>query len=147
MVVPPKPYIPISTLRTAVSYPAVPGTYPDDAIRQALIDARLARLADELDREEVWSQRLSSGEQQRLAIARALLSRPAWLFLDESTSAVEEKLEAELYATLAQRLPDTTIVSIGHRSAVVALHRRHIEMAPQGDRFTLRDAAKAAAAE
>jgi putative ATP-binding cassette transporter len=95
----------------------------------------------------VWSQRLSSGEQQRLAIARALLKRPDWLFLDESTSAVEEKLEAELYAMLARRLPDTTIMSIGHRSAVVGLHRRHIEMAPEGDRFTLRDAAKAAAAE
>jgi putative ATP-binding cassette transporter len=145
MVVPPKPYIPISSLRTAVTYPSVPGTYADDEIRQALVDAHLASLADQLDREEVWSQRLSSGEQQRLAIVRALLKRPDWLFLDESTSAVEEKLEAELYAVLARRLPNTTIVSIGHRSAVVGLHRRHIEMAPEGDRFTLRDAAKAAA--
>jgi putative ATP-binding cassette transporter len=147
MVVPPKPYIPISTLRAAVTYPAVSGTYPDDEIRRALVDSHLGALADQLDREEVWSQRLSSGEQQRLAIARALLKRPDWLFLDESTSAVEEKLEAELYAMLARRLPDTTIMSIGHRSAVVGLHRRHIEMAPEGDRFTLRDAAKAAAAE
>jgi putative ATP-binding cassette transporter len=147
MVVPAKPYIPISTLRTAVTYPAVPGTYPDDQIRQALIDAHLPALADHLEREEVWSQRLSSGEQQRLAIARALLARPDWLFLDEATSAVEEALEAELYAVLARRLPDTTIVSIGHRSAVVGLHRRHIEMAPEGDHFTLRDAAKAAPAE
>jgi putative ATP-binding cassette transporter len=147
MVVPPKPYIPISTLRAAVTYPAVSGTYADDDIRQALIDSHLASLADQLDREDVWSQRLSSGEQQRLAIARALLKRPDWLFLDESTSAVEEKLEAELYAMLARRLPDTTIMSIGHRSAVVGLHRRHIEMAPAGERFTVRDAAKAAAAE
>jgi putative ATP-binding cassette transporter len=147
MVVPPKPYIPISTLRTAVTYPAVSGAYADDEIRQALVDSHLGSLADQLDREEVWSQRLSSGEQQRLAIARALLKRPDWLFLDESTSAVEEKLEAELYAMLARRLPDTTIMSIGHRSAVVGLHRRHIEMVPEGDRFTLRDAAKARAAE
>jgi putative ATP-binding cassette transporter len=147
MVVPPKPYIPISTLRTAVTYPAVSGAYADDDIRQALVDSHLGSLTDQLDREEVWSQRLSSGEQQRLAIARALLKRPDWLFLDESTSAVEEKLEAELYAMLARRLPDTTIMSIGHRSAVVGLHRRHIEMAPEGERFTLRDAAKAAAAE
>jgi putative ATP-binding cassette transporter len=130
-----------------VTYPAVSGTYADDDIRQALIDSHLASLADQLDREDVWSQRLSSGEQQRLAIARALLKRPDWLFLDESTSAVEEKLEAELYAMLARRLPDTTIMSIGHRSAVVGLHRRHIEMAPEGERFTVRDAAKAAAAE
>ena len=83
MVVPAKPYIPISTLRAAVTYPAVPGTYLDDDIRRALVDAHLGDLVNELDREEVWSQRLSSGEQQRVALARALLMRPDWLFLDE----------------------------------------------------------------
>jgi putative ATP-binding cassette transporter len=147
MVLPPKPYIPIGTLRSAVTYPAVSGTYRDEDIRSALTDAHLSSLAGELDREEVWSQRLSSGEQQRLALARALLLRPAWLLLDESTSAVEEKLEAELYAMLKQRLPETTIISIGHRSTLAGLHRRHLEMAPDGDRFTLRDAAPAEAAE
>ena len=147
MVLPPKPYIPIGTLRSAVTYPAVAGTYRDEDIRAALADAHLGSLAGELDRQEVWSQRLSSGEQQRLAIARALLLRPDWLLLDESTSAVEEKLEAELYAVVAQRLPGTTIVSIGHRSTLAALHRRHLEMAPDGERFTLRDATPAEAAE
>ena len=147
MVMPPKPYFPIGTLRAAVTYPAVPGTYRDDDIRAALADAHLGDLVDQLDREDAWSQRLSSGEQQRLALARALLMRPDWLFLDESTSAVEEKLEAELYAVLARRLPKTTIVSIGHRSTLVKLHRRHLEMTPQDEHFTLRDAAKAAAAE
>jgi putative ATP-binding cassette transporter len=140
MVVPPKPYIAIGALRAAVTYPAVPGTYTDDDIRAALADAHLPQLVDELDREEVWSQRLSSGEQQRLALARALLMRPDWLFLDESTSAVDEKLEAELYEVLARRLSGTTIMSIGHRSAVVGLHQRHLEMTPDADRFTLRDA-------
>ena len=147
MVVPPKPYIPISTLRAAVTYPAVPGTYTDEDIRRALVDAHLPDLVDQLDREDVWSQRLSSGEQQRVALARALLMRPDWLFLDESTSAVEEKLEAELYAVLAKRLPKTTIVSIGHRSAVVALHQRHLEMKPESHHFTLGDAPKITAAE
>lgn len=145
MVVPPKPYIPIGTLRAAVTYPAVAGTYTDDDIRQALTDVHLPNLVGELDHEEVWSQRLSSGEQQRLALARALLARPDWLLLDESTSAVEESLEAELYALLARRLPKTTVVSIGHRSTLTALHQRHLEMTPEGDHFTLRDAAKAAA--
>jgi vitamin B12/bleomycin/antimicrobial peptide transport system ATP-binding/permease protein len=125
----------------------VAGTYSDDQIRDALTAAHLGSLVGEIDREEVWSQRLSSGEQQRLALARVLLFRPNWLFLDEATSAVDEKLEAELYAVLAQRLPDTTIMSIGHRSAVAALHQRHIEMAPEGDHFTLREVPKAAAAE
>ena len=83
MVVPAKPYIPISTFRAAVTYPAVPGTYSDDDIRRALDDTHLGDLVNELDREEVWSQRLSSGEQQRVALARALLMRPDWLFLDQ----------------------------------------------------------------
>jgi putative ATP-binding cassette transporter len=146
MVVPPKPYIPIGTLRAAVTYPAVPGAYSDEDIRSALVDVHLGDLVDQLNREEVWSQHLSSGEQQRVALARALLMRPDWLFLDEATSAVEEKLEADLYATLTQRLPRTTIVSIGHRSSLLALHHRHLAMIPGDNRFALRDVAKTAAA-
>jgi vitamin B12/bleomycin/antimicrobial peptide transport system ATP-binding/permease protein len=145
MVVPAKPYIPIGTLRDAVTYPAVHGTYLDEDIRSALKDAHLDDLVDQLDREDIWSQHLSSGEQQRVAIARALLMRPDWLFLDESTSAVEEKLEADLYATLARRLPGTTIMSIGHRSSAFPLHQRHLAMIAQGDHFALRNVAKAAA--
>jgi vitamin B12/bleomycin/antimicrobial peptide transport system ATP-binding/permease protein len=147
MVVPQKPYIPIETLRAAVTYPAMPDTYSDDDIRKALTDAHLGDLAGHLDREDVWSQRLSGGEQQRLALARALLMRPDWLFLDESTSALDEKLEAELYAVIAKHLPNTTVVSIGHRSTLGAFHRRRIEMMPEGDHFTPRDAAKVTAAE
>jgi putative ATP-binding cassette transporter len=147
MVVPQKPYIPIGTLRAAVSYPAAPDAYSDEAIRKALTDAHIGFLADQLDREEIWSQRLSGGEQQRIAIARALLKRPDWLFLDESTSALDEKLEAELYRMLKQRLPKTTIVTIGHRSTLAAFHARRLEMTESGaGQFTPRDT-KAQAAE
>ena len=107
---------------------------------------RLASLIPCLDREEAWSQRLSGGEQQRIALARALLARPDWLFLDESTSALDEKLEAELYKILATRLPKTTIVSIGHRSTLGAFHRRRLDMiATEGGQFTPRDTPAAAA--
>ncbi|WP_412773785.1 ABC transporter ATP-binding protein/permease [Nitrobacter sp.] len=142
MIVPPRPYLPIGTLRAAVSYPALPGNYSDDEIRSALVDVYLPNLVDRLDREEVWSQQLSSGEQQRVAIARVLLMRPSWLFLDESTSAVDEELEAKLYAVLARRLPNTTIVSIGHRSAILRLHQRHLAMRSAGSCSILRDAAE-----
>jgi len=141
MVLPTRPYFPINSLRAAVTYPAVAGTYSDEAIRRALVDAHLGDLVDELDRLDVWSQRLSTGEQQRLALARVFLRRPDWLFLDESTAAVEEKLEAELYAMLARRLPKTTIMTIGHHAAVIALHKRHLEMTRKNNHFTLRDAA------
>jgi vitamin B12/bleomycin/antimicrobial peptide transport system ATP-binding/permease protein len=144
MVVPTRPYFPISTLRAAVTYPAVAGTYPDEAIRKAIVDAHLGDLVDELDQVDVWSQRLSSGEQQRLALARVFLRRPDWLFLDEATAAVEEDLEAELYAMLARRLPGATIMTIGHHAAVVALHKRHLEMVRENNRFTLRDAGMSA---
>jgi putative ATP-binding cassette transporter len=147
MVVPQKPYIPIGTLRAAVSYPGGPDTYTDADIRSALADARIGFLADQLDREEIWSQRLSGGEQQRLAIARALLKKPEWLLLDESTSALDEKLEAELYRMLTQRLPKTTIVTIGHRSSLAAFHMRRLDMTENSaGQFTPRDV-KAEAAE
>jgi vitamin B12/bleomycin/antimicrobial peptide transport system ATP-binding/permease protein len=145
MVVPQKPYIPIAPLREAVAYPSAPSAYGDDAIRKALEDVHLGGLAGQLDREDVWSQRLSGGEQQRVALARALLMRPDWLFLDESTSALDEKLEAEMYAVLAERLPATTIISIGHRSTLAALHHRRLGMTPEGDHFALRDEARVAA--
>jgi putative ATP-binding cassette transporter len=147
MVVPQKPYIPIGTLRAAVSYPAAPDAYADEDIRRALTDAHIGFLADQLDREDVWSQRLSGGEQQRIAIARALLEKPDWLLLDESTSALDEKLEAELYRMLKQRLQKTTIVTIGHRSSLAAFHARRLDMTENGTgQFTPRDT-KAEAAE
>ena len=141
MVVPQKPYIPIGTLRAAISYPAASDVYTDDDIRQVLEQARLGFLAEDLDREDTWSQRLSGGEQQRIVLARAMLARPQWLFLDESTSALDEKLEADLYRTLVERLPNTAIVSISHRSTLAAWHSRHMEMiAKEGRLFVPRDA-------
>jgi putative ATP-binding cassette transporter len=145
MVVPQKPYLPIAPLRAAVTYPSPPGTYGDEAIVRALNDVQLGGLVDQLDHEEVWSQRLSGGEQQRIALARALLLRPDWLFLDESTSALDEKMEAQVYTLLAERLPATTVISIGHRATLEAFHHRRLGMTPEGDHFTLRDEARMAA--
>jgi putative ATP-binding cassette transporter len=142
MVVPPKPYIPIGPLRAAVAYPAEPGAYSDDEIRAALADACLPDLVDQLDHEVVWSQRLSSGEQQRIAFARALLMQPDWLFLDEATSALDLKLEAQLHAVVAKRLPTTTVVSIGHRTTLDAFYQRHLEMVERDRHFVIREKAQ-----
>ena len=126
---PQRPYIPLGTLRQAVTYPAEPGTIPDAAVHQALADAGLAALAPELDADEPWAQRLSGGEQQRLAVARALLLRPDWLFLDEATASLDPEAEADMYRALRDRLPGTTILSIAHRPAVADWHERQLRMA------------------
>jgi putative ATP-binding cassette transporter len=131
---PQKPYIPLGTLRRAVCYPAAVDTYPDSAVRAALVDAGLGHLTAELDLDAAWAQRLSGGEQQRLALARALLTRPDWLFMDEATASLDPAGQAELYRILRERLPQTGIVSIAHAPEVVALHDRQLVLrrAPEG---------------
>jgi len=133
MLSPQHPYFPQGSLKAALSYPSDPDAFSREDMMKALVGARLEQFADRLDEESDWGLRLSGGEQQRVAIARALLARPDWLFLDEATSALDEKLESEIYAALKQRLPHTTIVSIGHRSALRAFHQRHLVMEPLGD--------------
>ncbi|WP_430910765.1 ABC transporter ATP-binding protein/permease [Methylobacterium sp. sgz302541] len=140
LVLPQRPYIPLGTLRGAVVYPNTTDQFPDTVIREALEAAQLGHLATKLDEVETWDRVLSGGEQQRLAIARALLAKPDWLFLDESTAALDEPSEAAIYRMLRERLPGTTIVSIGHRLTLNALHDRRIDMKAAGDgRFEPRE--------
>ena len=119
-----QPYLPIATLRAAVSYPAREGTFADEKIREALRLFGLTDLVERLDETDHWEKRLSSGEQQRLAFARILLHEPGWVFLDDATGALDEETERRAYATLQQRLPRATVVSIAHRPAVERYHAR-----------------------
>ena len=146
MLLPQRPYIPMGTLREAVQYPGLAGDHPDAEMETALAAARLPKLAGRLDEEAAWAQVLSLGEQQRLAVARALIARPDWLFLDEATAALDESTEAAIYEVLKAKLPETTIVSIGHRSTLIAMHERQIELAAGDDGvFKTRDVEKAGA--
>jgi vitamin B12/bleomycin/antimicrobial peptide transport system ATP-binding/permease protein len=135
---PQRPYLPIGSLRRAVAYPSDPASIGDAAIVAALRRCRLHKLVDRLDEEQHWAQVLSPGEQQLLALARAFLHAPRWLFLDEATSALDESTEAHVYRELGRQLPDTTIVSIAHRPGVAAYHDRQLVLVPSGDGMTLR---------
>lgn len=121
MFIPQKPYLPLGTLRAALNYP---GNKPiDDTELIYLMDlCQIGYLKDKLDLEADWSHVLSVGEQQRLAFVRAHIQHPQWLFLDEATSALDEDTEATMYSLLQERLTQTTVVSVGHRSTLNKYH-------------------------
>jgi putative ATP-binding cassette transporter len=123
---PQKAYLPMGSLRHAVTYPAEPGRFPAAEVAEALQAVGLGHLAGELERGEHWAHSLSGGEQQRLAFARAILNKPDWLFLDEATSALPDADQEALYRLLKERLPHTTLVSIGHRGSLGAQHERRL---------------------
>jgi putative ATP-binding cassette transporter len=125
---PQRPYLPLGSLKRAVCYPLDAEAVPEAAIRAALADVGLPHLADRLEEEDAWDRRLSGGEQQRLAFARALLVKPGALFLDEATASLDPAAEERLYGLLRERLPDTTVLSIAHRPAVAAFHDRGLRV-------------------
>lgn len=130
---PQRPYLPLGAIRDVVSYPASPVEFSDEQIKDVLNAVGLPQLVDRLDDHQHWSMQLSPGEQQRIAFARALLQKPAWLFLDEATSALDEAAEAKLYKLLKESLPGTTIISIGHRPALLGFHSRRLELREDGN--------------
>jgi putative ATP-binding cassette transporter len=146
MLLPQRPYIPIGPLREALAYPAPTSNFSDDQLRGALIKVGLASFADRLYDSDNWQMRLSGGEQQRLAVARALLAEPDWLFLDESTASLDEKSEAALYRAIVETLPKTTLVSIGHQATINLFHKRRIAFEPHdGEAATIASAPAPAA--
>lgn len=114
---PQRPYFPLGSLKHAVVYPGKELEVDDETVRAALHAVELPDLANRLQEMENWGQILSGGEQQRLAIARALIARPDWLFLDEATSALDTPMAARINATLRRMLPQTTVVAISHNPA------------------------------
>jgi putative ATP-binding cassette transporter len=139
MMLPQRPYFPVGSLLAAIVYPAEASSFSPQQVGDALVQVGLPKLASRLDEDAHWNRTLSLGEQQRLGIARALLHAPQYLFLDEATASLDEPSEAALYGLLKDKLPATTIVSIGHRSTLEAFHQRGVTLARSGDRFALQD--------
>lgn len=127
-----QPYLPLGPLRSAITYPAPAEDLPDHAVRQALADVQLGHLAEHLDETKDWMTTLSPGERQRLSFGRVLLLAPTLVFFDESTSALDEGMEHALYTLVRERLPHTTVVSVGHRSSLGPLHQRELVLLGNG---------------
>ena len=134
MFLPQRPYLPLGSLRAAISYPAAPGTFADDKVRAALERCGLGDFADALDREDRWDKTLSLGQQQRVAFTRVLLHRPTWVFMDEATSALDEDSQANMLSLFDEELSGASTLSIGHRPGLEAFHTRtlHIRKTDEG---------------
>jgi putative ATP-binding cassette transporter len=126
---PQKPYLPLGTLRDSLIYPRATSDLPDSRLAEAMGAVGLQSFVPRLDEDENWAQRLSLGEQQRLSFARVLLTEPDLLFLDEATSALDEASEAQLYRMLRDAAWHPTIISVGHRSTLMALHDQQRDIA------------------
>ena len=128
---PQRPYLPLGSLRRALYYP-LSASGGEEQLKNVLRQVGLEKFIERLDMVDDWSRILSLGEQQRLAFARVLLVRPDWIFLDEATSALDEPREQEMYALLKSSLPESSIVSVGHRSTLFAQHETELHLAGDG---------------
>ncbi len=140
MFMPQRPYLPLGTLRAAIAYPAEAGRFSDEEIGTALDRCGLPQLKQRLEEEERWDQILSLGEQQRLAFARLLLHRPAWVFMDEATAALDDENQDAMMTLFREELAGSALVSIGHRPGLDAYHDRTLALqrSPDGARLTAR---------
>ena len=123
---PQTPYVPLGTLRRAVTYPLSPDDVEDDAVRKTVEEVGLGNFLDRLDEDGKWEHVLSGGEKQRLAFARALLQRPDTIVMDEATAALDPPSQEQLMRLLLERLPDATVISVGHRPELETFHTRKL---------------------
>jgi uncharacterized ABC transporter ATP-binding protein HI_0036 len=128
-----RPYLPQGNLLTALYYPGSTENADFAEIKQVLEQVQLAHLQDRLEQEQDWTRILSLGEQQRLAFARLLLHKPKVAFLDEASASLDEGMEHAMYRLIRDKLPNTTIISVGHRSTLIPLHQQQLELRVDGD--------------
>lgn len=126
--VPERTYVPLGRLRDVLAYPDDGDTIADAQAIDALKAAGLSHIADQLDKTDRWEQILSGGERQRLAVARLLIQRPSVIVMDEATAALDIDTEHRLLTLLFEALPDSTVISVGQREGLEALHTRTLSL-------------------
>jgi vitamin B12/bleomycin/antimicrobial peptide transport system ATP-binding/permease protein len=146
MFLPQRPYLPLGTLRGAISYPASPETFEDGKVKEALERCGLGEFVPMLDKHERWDRSLSLGQQQRVAFARVLLHKPKWVFMDEATSALDEENQTSMLALFDDELKGASVLSIGHRPGLEEFHTRtlHIRKTEEGAILLARPSAQRA---
>jgi putative ATP-binding cassette transporter len=134
---PQQPYVPLGTLRRAITYPLSPEAVDDAVVRQTVEEVGLGHFLDRLDEDTHWQNMLSGGEKQRLAFARVLLQRPNIIVMDEATAALDPLSQEQLMRLVLERLPEATVLSVGHRAELEAFHTRKLvlEYHPEGARL------------
>lgn len=122
---PQRPSLPHDTLKAVLAYPDPIKTYTNKQYKDALRSVgNMEEFIKDLDNKKVWSKIFSGGEQKRIAVARALLKKPEWLFLDEITTGLDPKSEREVYTLLQNQPNPPTLVSIAHQPTVDVFHKR-----------------------
>jgi putative ATP-binding cassette transporter len=133
-----QPYIPLGTLREAVTYPAAADAFPDAKVREILEFVGLGRLVPKMDQQDLWEHKLSEAERQRVVFARVLLHEPDWILGDNATASLDQAMEKRVYDILRERLPHATLLSITQSAAALAYHDRRWTIVPHPDGpFTL----------
>ena len=137
LLMPQQPYVPLGTLRRAVTYPLSPDEVDDALVRKTVEEVGLGHFLDRLDEDTGWEHVLSGGEKQRLAFARALIHRPITIVMDEATAALDPMSQQQLMQLVLERLPESTVISVGHRAELEAFHTRKLvlEYHPEGARL------------
>jgi putative ATP-binding cassette transporter len=131
---PQRPYVPLGTLRRAVAYPLSPDEVDDAVIRRTAGEVGLGHFLDRLDEDTTaWEHVLSGGEKQRLAFARVLIQRPETIIMDEATAALDPQGQEQMMRLLLERLPDATVISVGHRPELEAFHTRKLVLEYRAD--------------
>lgn len=143
---PQRPYIPLGSLRYALTYPGTPESVSDDDLKKALERCNLGEFADRLDESARWDKEMSLGEQQRLAFARLSLHKPRWVFLDEATAALDQDSQDRVMSMFDDELKDSTLLSIGHRPDLATYHTRTLQLVHDrsGDRLKFKPSGSAA---
>jgi len=139
MIAPQQGYVPLTTLRAALSYPDEDVAHDDRALTAALADAGLSHLADKLDQAGRWDQSLSTGERQRLSIARLVLHRPDVIILDDALTALDETTRVDLLGRLREQVPEAAILNVGQSPRSVPGAIRSVTLERHEDGTVLRD--------